>query len=109
MIQLFLFIFLENKVLAEEGKAKAIAFDEIDKAPEEKARGITIATVCFFLLYTTLCMFIHTLIKTKRTCSLFANVTQDHVSYVSTYTIHSLRYLQSQSTITLLLCDRKYF
>ncbi|CAH8338405.1 unnamed protein product [Eruca vesicaria subsp. sativa] len=33
-----------TKVLAEEGKAKAIAFDEIDKAPEEKKRGITIAT-----------------------------------------------------------------
>ena len=33
------------QVLADEGKAKAIAFDEIDKAPEEKARGITIATV----------------------------------------------------------------
>ncbi|EFN58891.1 hypothetical protein CHLNCDRAFT_19551, partial [Chlorella variabilis] len=32
------------QVLAEEGKSKAIAFDEIDKAPEEKARGITIAT-----------------------------------------------------------------
>lgn len=25
--------------------AKSIAFDEIDKAPEEKQRGITIATV----------------------------------------------------------------
>ncbi|KAL5701658.1 hypothetical protein ACHQM5_026973 [Ranunculus cassubicifolius] len=33
-----------TKVLAEEGKAKAIAFDEIDKAPEERKRGITIAT-----------------------------------------------------------------
>ncbi|XP_039825302.1 elongation factor Tu, mitochondrial-like [Panicum virgatum] len=33
-----------TKVLAEAGKAKAIAFDEIDKAPEEKARGITIST-----------------------------------------------------------------
>nr|XP_010909252.1 elongation factor Tu, mitochondrial [Elaeis guineensis] len=33
-----------TKVLAEDGKAKAVAFDEIDKAPEEKARGITIAT-----------------------------------------------------------------
>ena len=33
-----------TKVLAEEGKAKAIAFDEIDKALEEKKRGITIAT-----------------------------------------------------------------
>lgn len=33
-----------TKVLASEGKAKAVAFDEIDKAPEEKARGITIAT-----------------------------------------------------------------
>ncbi|KAI8006147.1 hypothetical protein LOK49_LG07G01228 [Camellia lanceoleosa] len=34
-----------TKVLAEEGKAKAVAFDEIDKALEEKKRGITIATV----------------------------------------------------------------
>lgn len=33
------------QVLADEGKAKAVAFDEIDKAPEEKKRGITIATV----------------------------------------------------------------
>ncbi|VVB07064.1 unnamed protein product [Arabis nemorensis] len=33
-----------TKVLAEEGNAKAVAFDEIDKAPEEKKRGITIAT-----------------------------------------------------------------
>lgn len=33
-----------TKVLADEGKAKAIAFHEIDKAPEEKKRGITIST-----------------------------------------------------------------
>jgi elongation factor Tu len=33
-----------TKVLAEAGRSKAVAFDEIDKAPEEKARGITIAT-----------------------------------------------------------------
>lgn len=33
-----------TKVLAETGQSKAVAFDEIDKAPEEKARGITIAT-----------------------------------------------------------------
>ncbi|KAI8031312.1 hypothetical protein LOK49_LG01G03287 [Camellia lanceoleosa] len=33
-----------GQVLAKEGKAKAVAFDEIDKAPEEKKRGITIAT-----------------------------------------------------------------
>ncbi|PNX93256.1 elongation factor Tu mitochondrial-like [Trifolium pratense] len=33
-----------EQVLADEGRAKAIAFDEIDKAPEEKKRGITIAT-----------------------------------------------------------------
>ncbi|KAJ4831175.1 hypothetical protein Tsubulata_025750 [Turnera subulata] len=33
-----------TKVLADEGKAKAVAFDEIDKAPEERKRGITIAT-----------------------------------------------------------------
>ncbi len=33
-----------TKVLAESGGATFTAFDEIDKAPEEKARGITIAT-----------------------------------------------------------------
>ncbi len=33
-----------TKVLAEAGGAEAQAFDEIDKAPEEKARGITIST-----------------------------------------------------------------
>jgi elongation factor Tu len=31
-------------VLAESGKAKFTAYDQIDKAPEEKARGITIST-----------------------------------------------------------------
>jgi elongation factor Tu len=33
-----------TKVLAKSGLAKFVAFDEIDKAPEEKERGITIAT-----------------------------------------------------------------
>ncbi len=33
-----------TKVLAQAGKAEFIAFDQIDKAPEEKERGITIAT-----------------------------------------------------------------
>jgi elongation factor Tu len=34
-----------TKVMSEEnGRGKAIKFDEIDKAPEEKERGITIAT-----------------------------------------------------------------
>ena len=33
-----------TKVLAEAGGAKATAYDEIDAAPEEKARGITIST-----------------------------------------------------------------
>ena len=33
-----------TKVLAESGRAEFIAFDQIDKAPEEKERGITIAT-----------------------------------------------------------------
>src|SRR6476469_937766 len=33
-----------TKVLAEKGGAKFTAYDEIDKAPEEKARGITIST-----------------------------------------------------------------
>jgi elongation factor Tu len=33
-----------TKVMAELGGAKEIAFDAIDKAPEEKARGITIST-----------------------------------------------------------------
>ncbi|MFH0898230.1 MAG: elongation factor Tu [bacterium] len=32
-----------TKVLSEKGKAQFKAFDQIDKAPEEKARGITIA------------------------------------------------------------------
>ncbi len=33
-----------TKVLSESGGAKFVPFDEIDKAPEERARGITIAT-----------------------------------------------------------------
>ncbi|HLB59500.1 MAG TPA: elongation factor Tu [Bdellovibrionota bacterium] len=33
-----------TKVLAEQGLASFLAFDQIDKAPEEKERGITIAT-----------------------------------------------------------------
>jgi len=33
-----------TKVLSEKGMAEDIAFDQIDKAPEEKERGITIAT-----------------------------------------------------------------
>src|SRR6266536_3470686 len=33
-----------TKVLAEAGGATFVPFDQIDKAPEEKARGITIAT-----------------------------------------------------------------
>ena len=33
-----------TNVLAETGGAKAVAYDQIDKAPEEKERGITIST-----------------------------------------------------------------
>ncbi len=33
-----------TKVLSQQGKAQFVAFDQIDKAPEEKERGITIAT-----------------------------------------------------------------
>ncbi|MCP4199570.1 MAG: elongation factor Tu, partial [Proteobacteria bacterium] len=33
-----------TKTLAKAGGAEFVAFDEIDKAPEEKERGITIAT-----------------------------------------------------------------
>ena len=33
-----------TKVLAEKGGAEFIAYDQIDKAPEEKERGITIST-----------------------------------------------------------------
>lgn len=33
-----------TKVLSEQGKAEFSAFDQIDKAPEERERGITIAT-----------------------------------------------------------------
>ena len=31
-----------TKVLSEQGSAQAVAFGDIDKAPEERARGITI-------------------------------------------------------------------
>nr|MBA2629268.1 elongation factor Tu [Rickettsiaceae bacterium] len=33
-----------TKVLAKKGQAKESKYDEIDGAPEEKARGITIST-----------------------------------------------------------------
>ena len=33
-----------TKILAESGGAKFVAYDQIDKAPEEKERGITIST-----------------------------------------------------------------
>src|SRR5476649_1100542 len=33
-----------TKILAETGQAQYTAYDQIDKAPEERARGITIAT-----------------------------------------------------------------
>jgi elongation factor Tu len=33
-----------TKVLAKQGKAQAMNYDQIDKSPEEKARGITIST-----------------------------------------------------------------
>ncbi|KAF3666992.1 hypothetical protein FXO37_10230 [Capsicum annuum] len=35
-----------SKVLAEEGKAQAIAFDEIDKAPEKKKRNYYCHSPC---------------------------------------------------------------
>lgn len=31
-------------VLAQQGKAQATSYDQIDKAPEERERGITIST-----------------------------------------------------------------
>ena len=40
-----------TKVLAETGGAEFTAYDQIDKAPEEKERGITIATA--HVEYTT--------------------------------------------------------
>ena len=33
-----------TKTLAEQGMAEFMAYDQIDKAPEERARGITIST-----------------------------------------------------------------
>ncbi|HTP49157.1 MAG TPA: GTP-binding protein, partial [Anaeromyxobacteraceae bacterium] len=33
-----------TKVLAQKGLASFMAYDQIDKAPEERERGITIAT-----------------------------------------------------------------
>ena len=58
-------------VLAKKGQAEAMAYDAIDKAPEEKERGITINTAhveyetetrhyahvdCPCLLYTSRCV-----------------------------------------------------
>ncbi len=34
------------QVLAEEGNGNAVAFEQIDKSPEERARGITINSTC---------------------------------------------------------------
>lgn len=53
------------QVLADEGMAKSIAFDEIDKAPEEKQRGITIATVSSSscILYSIICALIACLLE----------------------------------------------
>ncbi|KAF9601069.1 hypothetical protein IFM89_015995 [Coptis chinensis] len=42
---LFYFFKVSSQVLAEEGKAKALAFGEIDKAPAERQRRITILRV----------------------------------------------------------------
>ena len=39
-----------TKVLAEKGGAEFIAYDQIDKAPEEKERGITISTLGIVLI-----------------------------------------------------------
>ena len=36
-----------TKVLSETGGAQAVAYDQIDKAPEEKERGITISIPFF--------------------------------------------------------------
>ena len=33
-----------TKVLSKSGGAQALAYDQIDKAPEERERGITIST-----------------------------------------------------------------
>ena len=33
-----------TKILSEAGGAEAVGYDQIDKTPEEKERGITIAT-----------------------------------------------------------------
>lgn len=35
-----------TRVLAEEGTGSAVAFEQIDKSPEERARGITINSTC---------------------------------------------------------------
>ena len=43
-----------TKILAEAGGAEFTAYDEIDKAPEERERGITIATAHVAVSYTHL-------------------------------------------------------
>jgi translation elongation factor EF-Tu-like GTPase len=47
------------QVLSETGNAKSIAFEEIDKAPEEKARGITISTVCSLSFFFAILFSVH--------------------------------------------------
>lgn len=66
-------------MLSEEGKAKAIAFDEIDKAPEEKKRGITIATVTNFLFSCV--SFSLPLMSYVLSYSCFFMINQAHVEY----------------------------
>ena len=38
-----------TKVLAEQGKAKAMQYEDIDKSPEEKARGYQSEIQCFII------------------------------------------------------------
>ena len=49
-----------TKVLAETGGAQFTAYDQIDKAPEEKERGITISTA-------------HVEYETEKSCLLYTS------------------------------------
>ena len=53
-----------TKILAETGGATFTAYDQIDKAPEEKARGITISTA--HVEYETLLRTVPVSLKKKQ-------------------------------------------
>jgi elongation factor Tu len=120
-------------VLAEEGKAKAVAFDEIDKAPEEKKRGITIATVGYHFLILSMhtfnatsfhlasldkfgsCLLTNSCSQNIFSAYLRSNILQAHVEYETAKRHYAhvdcpghADYVKVSCTIYLISSGRKY-